>query len=606
MGKNVDLPKALKPSKEENNLLKLFFKAVNKLISRVISEIEHILLRNRTKLFVPVLLLILIVSTSQVLLTFGVGAFDVTVSGQNLQRTFYTDSSAPDSSNLLWKFQMNGAPSEFATAVVDGVVYQGCLGTGDVYAINQTTGDQIWHTSLNNTANSITYYDGKIYTQGGSLPYDPVNREFGDEWIALDAETGDIVWIYKIPEDEWVNPTTGTYGNPPIIVDGKMYIDVYNGIATLDPNTGVESDRWSVVATSFYNAYSDGKVYGVELNQTDGKFYAFRGDPTTKTLDWISKDNPVFPFGFSDVGAGTFSGVAFSDDLFVGEYNFTGGSNTPNRVFRIRASDGAIAWVFPIEGYVTNSVAVAYNNVYAATSAGNIYAVSKTEGTSALWSTKVGPVYVPIVVADNKVFVGSEDFYVYAFEASTGNLVWSYKTGGAIIGSLVLADGVLLAGSRDQYLYAFGPEELKPSSSITLSVPQTVSSGQTINVRGRLTDSAGAPIVLASVTFQQRLVPRTEWTNVTTLTTDANGNFTYSWTPSIDGDYDLRVIYEGDGLGPSSSTVAIRVGGAESTVDAINRLQTTLLIFLVIIVILAGASLFISILALRQAKKKGK
>ena len=601
------MPKALKPSKEENKLVKLFLKAVNKLISTIISETEHILPRKKTKLCVSVFFLILIVGASQVLLTFGVGAFDVTVPGQNLQRTYYTDSSAPDSSNLLWKFQMNGAPSEFATAVVDGVVYQGCLGTGDVYAINQTTGDQIWHTSLNNTANSITYYDGKIYTQGGSLPYDPVSRAFGDEWIALDAATGDIVWIYRIPADEWLTSDSGSYGQPPIIVDGKMYINVYNGIATLDPDTGEELDRWLVFVGSFYLAYNNGAAYGVMLNETDGKYYAFSGDISTKTINWVSKDNPVTPFGFSDVGEGLLSGVAFSNDLFVSEYNFTGlKSDNPNRIFRIRADDGAIAWVFPTVGYASNNVAVAYNNVYAATSAGEIYAVSKTEGTSALWSTTIGPVYVPVVVADNKIFVGSEDFYVYAFEASTGDLIWKYKTGGAIIGSPVVADGMLLVGSRDQYLYAFGPEELKPSSSITLSVPQTVSSGQAITVRGRLTDSAGAPVVLASVTFQQRLVPRIEWTNVTVLTTDANGNFTYGWTPPIDGDYDLRVIYEGDGLGPSSSTVAIRVGGAESTVDAINRLQTTLLIFLVIIVILAGASLFISILALKQAKKKGK
>jgi outer membrane protein assembly factor BamB len=573
------------------------------LVARLISETEHLLSSNKIKLCIPTLLLILMMITSPFLLTFGVSTFDVTVPGQNLQRTYYSDSSAPDSSNLLWKFQMNGAPSEFATAVVDGVVYQGCLGSGDVYAINQTNGNQIWHVSLNNTANSITYYEGKIYTQGGSLPYDPVLREFGDEWIALDAETGDIVWIYKVPADEWIAPASGTYGNPPIIVDDKMYITVYNGIATLNASTGVELDRWNVVSRSFFDAYSNGTIYGVEFNQTDGEFYAFSGDPTTKTLNWISKDNPLFPFGFSDVGAGTFSGVAFSDDLFVSEYNFSTGATNPNRIFRIRASDGAIGWVFPVEGYAPN-VAVAYNNVYAATSAGNVYAVSKTEGTSALWSTTIGPVYVPLVVADGKVFVGSEDFYVYAFDASTGDIVWKYKTGGAIIGSPVIADGMLLVGSRDQYLHAFGPEELKPASLITLSVPQTVPSGEAITIRGHLTDTAGSPVVLANVTFQQRLVPRIEWTNVTVLTTDANGNFTYNWTPSIDGDYDLNVVYEGDGLRPSSATATIRVG--ESTIDAINRLQTTLLIFLVVIVILAGASLIISILALKQARKKSK
>ena len=560
--------------------------------------------KDKTKVIISSLVLILAVSTSNVFFALGVSEFDVTVTGQNIQRTYYSDGTAPDSSNLLWRFQMNAPPGEFACVVVDGVVYQGCLGTGDVYAINETDGTQIWHQNLNNTANSLTYYNGKIYTQGGSLPYDPVFRAFGDEWIALDAQTGNIVWIYKIPQSEWIGADTGTYGQPPIIVDGKMYITVYNGIATLDPNTGQEIDRWNVVASSFYNAYSNGIIYGVERNSTDGNYYAFSGNPTTKTLNWISKDNPSSPFGISHVGAGTFSGVAFSDDLFVGEYNFTTGNFNPNRIFRIRVNDGAIAWIFPVEGYVTNSIAVAYNNVYAATSAGIVYAVSKTEGTSALWTHEVGPVYAPIVVADEKVFVGSEDAYVYALDAFTGDVIWSYRTGGAIIGSSVVANGKLFVASRDHYLYAFGPSPPKPSSSISVSAPQNVASGTELTVKGRLTDASGAAVVLTDVVLQQRIIPRTEWTNVTVLTTDANGNFSYNWTPPIDGDYDLNVIYEGNGLAPSSATITVRVGAAESVIDAINNLQTTLLIGLVVVAVLVVIAIVLSLAALRQSRSK--
>ena len=572
---------------------------------KINSKLEDRLYKGRTKILIPAILLILLIGTSPLLLVQGQSTFDVTVPGENLQRTYYSDSTAPDTANVLWSFHMNGPPGEFACAVVNGVVYQGCLGTGDVYAINETDGTQIWHQNLNNTANSITYYDGKIYTQGGSLPYDAVSRAFGDEWIALDAATGDIVWIYKIPADEWLTSDSGSYGQPPVIVDGKMYINVYNGIATLDPNTGQELDRWLVFVGSFYLAYNNGLVYGVMLNQTDGKYYAFSGDIPTKTINWVSKDNPVTPFGFSDVGEGLLSGVAFSDDLFVSEYNFTGlKSDNPNRIFRIRADDGAIAWVFPTVGYASNNVAIAYNNVYAGTSSGEVYAVSKTEGTSALWTFNAGPVYAPIVVADHKVFFGSEDTFVYAVDSATGDLIWKYRTGGAIISSAVIADGNLFIASRDQNLYAFGPAPPKPASSITLSAPQNVASGQPLTLIGRLTNAQGAPVALANVTFQQRIVPRVDWTNVTVLTTDANGNFTYNWTPPIDGDYDLNVVYNGDSLAPSSAMMTIKVGSAETTIDAINRLQTMLLIFLVVILILVAAAVVISASALVQARKK--
>jgi outer membrane protein assembly factor BamB len=575
------------------------------LTQKINSKLEDRLYKGRTKILIPAILLILLIGTSPLLLVQGQSTFDVTVPGENLQRTYYSDSTAPDTANVLWSFHMNGPPGEFACAVVNGVVYQGCLGTGDVYAINETDGTQIWHQNLNNTANSITYYNGKIYTQGGSLPYDAVSRAFGDEWIALDAATGDIVWIYKIPADEWLTSDSGSYGQPPVIVDGKMYINVYNGIATLDPNTGQELDRWLVFVGSFYLAYNNGLVYGVMLNQTDGKYYGFSGDIPTKTINWVSKDNPVTPFGFSDVGEGLLSGVAFSDDLFVSEYNFTGlKSDNPNRIFRIRADDGAIAWVFPTVGYASNNVAIAYNNVYAGTSAGEVYAVSKTEGTSALWTFNTGPVYAPIVVADHKVFFGSEDTFVYAVDSATGDLIWKYRTGGAIISSAVIADGNLFIASRDQNLYAFGPAPPKPASSITLSAPQNVASGQPLTLIGRLTTAQGAPVALANVTFQQRIVPRVDWTNVTVLTTDANGNFTYNWTPPIDGDYDLNVVYNGDSLAPSSAMMTIKVGSAETTIDAINRLQTMLLIFLVVILILVAAAVVISASALVQARKK--
>ena len=105
----------------------------------------------------------------------------------------------------------------------------------------------------------------------------------------------------------------------------------------------------------------------------------------------------------------------------------------------------------------------------------------------------------------------------------------------------------------------------------------------------------------AKLTFQQRLVPRVDWTNVTELTTDANGNFSFNWTPPIDGSYDLNVVYNGDGLAPSSATTTIKVGSSESVLDAINRLQTTLIIILAVILVLAVIAVVLSASALRQA-----
>ncbi len=344
---------------------------------------------------------------------------DVTVPGQDLNRDFFSPDTAPNTANLLWKFQMSGSPGLYSTVVVDGVVYQGSLGTGDVYAINETTGHQIWHINLNNTQESITYYNGLLYTQGGSLPYDTQLRSFGDLWVALNATNGATVWTYKIPPSEWLTPNIGSYGQPPIIVDGKMYIPVFNGTAVLDAGTGAILDWWNLVQTCFYSAYSNGDIYTITINQTDGLFYAVCANLASQSIVWVSHDNTAAPLGHNDVGAGLFSALCLSGDLYVNEYNFSSG-NAPNRIFRISAENGALLWQFNIVGYPIG-VTAAYNNLYVATSAvgtdGNVYCVDKSEGTTPIWIFKAGPVMTPVVAADQKIFFGSQDSYIYALDA---------------------------------------------------------------------------------------------------------------------------------------------------------------------------------------------
>ncbi len=526
---------------------------------------------------------------------------DAPVPGQNFQRTFSSNDTAPNTANLLWRFKMTAPPGVFSTAIAGGVVYQGCLGTGDVYAVNETTGQQIWHRNLNNTAESVTYYNGKIYTQGGSLPYDANLRTFGDLWVALDANTGDTVWTYQVPQNEWILPNVGTFGFPPIFANGKMYINVYNGIAILDPNTGKELSRWTgVTPRCFFDAYDNGDIVTVSLNQTSGLYYAVRGNPDSQTISWVSHDNPVNPTGYSNVGQGFLSGVAVNGDVYVNEYNFTSGTS-PNHIYRIGETDGTIAWAFVIEGYSLN-VAAAYENLYMGTTAGNIYAVSQAEGLTPVWQYKTGPVLVPVVAADEKVFFGSEDTYIYALDAFTGSLIWKYKTGGAVTGMPVIADNKLFISSRDNYLYAFGTPPPKPSSAIDIQNSQTVNSGQSVTLTGMLTNGVGTGISNANVTLQQRLVPRIDWTNITTVTTDSNGYYKYAWTPPIEGYYDLQAVYSGDALAPSTSSLGLlKVSGPAQKIDVTPL--TLYLIAIIVLEIILIAAIALLVLFLRRRRE---
>jgi outer membrane protein assembly factor BamB len=539
-------------------------------------------------------LLSLSISVQPSFLVHGAVGTDVAVAGQDLTRQFYSPDSAPNSPNLLWKFPLGGPPGLYSTIAVGGVVYQGSLGTGDVYAINETTGVQIWHVNVNNTQESLTYYNGLIYTQGGSLPYDTQLRSFGDLWLALNASTGATVWTYKIPRDEWMTPNIGSYGGPPIIVNGKMYIPVFNGTMALNALTGAIIDRWDLVNTCFYGAYSNGDVFTITVNQTSGLFYAVRANLDNHTIEWMSHDSTTAPLGHNDVGAGLFSALCLSGDLFVNEYNFSSGE-APNHIFRINAQDGTLAWQFNIVGYPIG-VTAAYNNLYVGTSSvsspGNVYAVDKAEGTTPIWTFKAGPVVTPLVAADDKIFFGSEDSYIYALDALTGQLIWKYRTGGPIVGAPIIANDKLFVASRDGVLYAFGTPLPKPTSALTLTNPSSVNLGQSVSINGRLVDDANVGLVGANVTLQQRLVPRIDWTNITSVTTDSNGNFNYAWTPNIPAYYDLQAIYAGDGLAPSSHVSLVNVAGPSPTVD-LSPLMPYLLAIILLNVVLVGLMIFL-------------
>jgi len=198
----------------------------------------------------------------------------------------------------------------------------------------------------------------------------------------------------------------------------------------------------------------------------------------------------------------------------------------------------------------------------------------------------------PLVAADDKIFFGSEDSYIYALDALTGQLIWKYRTGGPIVGAPIIANDKLFVASRDGVLYAFGTPLPKPTSALTLTNPSSVNLGQSVSINGRLVDDANVGLVGANVTLQQRLVPRIDWTNITSVTTDSNGNFNYAWTPNIPAYYDLQAIYAGDGLAPSSHVSLVNVAGPSPTVD-LSPLMPYLLAIILLNVVLVGLMIFL-------------
>jgi len=104
----------------------------------------------------------------------------------------------------------------------------------------------------------------------------------------------------------------------------------------------------------------------------------------------------------------------------------------------------------------------------------------------------------------------------------------------------------------------------KVESTLTMSVsPTSITYEQTVTISGSLTPTK----VNAGLTLQQRKAGETTWQNITTVQTDQNSQYTYTWKPPVVGTFELRAVWSGDPntLSDESTTQTLQVTEAPST-----------------------------------------
>ncbi|MDH5440542.1 MAG: Ig-like domain-containing protein, partial [Candidatus Bathyarchaeota archaeon] len=91
----------------------------------------------------------------------------------------------------------------------------------------------------------------------------------------------------------------------------------------------------------------------------------------------------------------------------------------------------------------------------------------------------------------------------------------------------------------------------KAGSSISISIsPTTLTIGESTTISGSLSPTRAA----TTVTIQYRANEGT-WTTLTSVTTDSDGTYSYTWTPTTAGTYEIKASWEGDeNTLPSEST----------------------------------------------------
>jgi len=365
----------------------------------------------------------------------------------NSRHNGYSTSSAPDTDDVLWTYQICGG-FQSSPAVANGMVYIGS-NTGYVYALDALSGDLIWSFAIgSNVLSSPAVADGKIYI-GSDNGY----------FYALDAINGDIVWKYQ---------TIGKIYTSPAVINGKVFFGAgYRNCPTmvyaLDAQNGNLLWQYSVSSNAALISsptIANGKVFFGSIWH-DQSIYAL--DENTGKLIWNTKINgnvfssPAVANGMVYIGCGDWS----PGGCYPWEYGHT--------IYALDESDGHIVWEYETGWCVVSSPAIADGKVFVGSYDKYLYALDALSG-DLIWKYETaGRLGSSPAIADNKVFITSVNHIwdtlphqeiLYALDIDTGSLVWSYILGFAeghgFSSSPAIAYGNVYVGSLSGRVYAFG------------------------------------------------------------------------------------------------------------------------------------------------------
>jgi outer membrane protein assembly factor BamB len=197
------------------------------------------------------------------------------------------------------------------------------------------------------------------------------------------------------------------------------------------------------------------------------------------------RGNPAHTGVFEGKGAAAFDGLAWtfhakgafvSSPAVVGDTVYAG--STDGKLYAVTRATGAVKWKFETKGRVVSSPAVANGLVYFGSYDSNFYAVDAAtgalkwkfategerrfaakhlHGAEPAGETMPDPwdCYLSSpVVSNGKVIFGSGDGHVYALDAATGAKAWAFKTGAVVHASPAIAGGIVYIGSWDTFFYA--------------------------------------------------------------------------------------------------------------------------------------------------------
>jgi outer membrane protein assembly factor BamB len=344
----------------------------------------------------------------------------------DITHTGYSTSTAPITNQILWSYATGGIVRSSPAVEFGGMVFVGSQ-DGKVYALNATTGKQIWNYTtglfmgmFHGSVLSSPAVDGGVVFVGA----------YDGKVYALNATTGNQIWNYATGWD-------GLVVSSPAVDGGVVFVGSENGhVYALNETTGaLVWDHPTLGMIESSPAIDNGMVF---VGSDDTSVYAL--NEVTGDLVW---------------SYATERGIIKSSPAVAGGVVFVGSDD--DNVYALNETTGALKWKFKTGGPVESSPAVAGGLVFVGSDDGRVYALNPLKNGSPVWSCLTqGMVKSSPAVAGGVVFVGSDDGTVYALDAATGKQIWTYTSGGMVHSSPAVAGGVVFVGSDDGTVYAFG------------------------------------------------------------------------------------------------------------------------------------------------------